>query len=329
VTRVTALHPIRLDNSYEVRINAFLPGEGVHLFNSPAFFQLHAATNRGFYYQLCQAHVQRADATLHFTSVPTRDTEFRSPLRGTFGGLSCSDKISLEHREAFLQAVETHLRGEGATELFIKEPPARHDLTSFSLNHSLYLRRGYEVAGHELNSSLSVCADPFVEGLDPGNRKRLRKASEAGYHARTLSPEEHEAAYQLIAANRERRGFPFSMSWAQVMEMRSTFPDRFVVFGVEQSGALAAAGICLRTTPVILYVYAWGEAADAVAFSPVTLLAACIYDYCRAQGVTLMDLGTSTVEGQPNYGLLRYKRHLGARESLQLRYMKQLIGGRA
>src|SRR5262249_29377061 len=152
------------------------------------------------------------------------------------------------------------------------------------------------------NSSITVDTGPFVRRLDAGNRKRLRKAADAGFSARRLPPEDHEAAYRLIATNRARRGFPFSMTWAHVSDMRAVFPDRLLVFGAEQSGQLAAAGICLRIAPAILYVYAWGEAAEALPYSPVTLLAASIYEYSRAEGIALMDLGTSTLEGQPNYG---------------------------
>lgn len=306
---------------HQVHVNAFLPSRSFHLFNSPAFFRLHAR-GRAYFYQLCRASSLRVEAAIHFAEV--EEGHFRSPSRGTFGGLSATDGLSLLRREQFLGAVEAHLVSHGATSLTILEPPLEYDLASFSQNFNLFLRSGYHVSGHELNCYIVVEGRPLIERLDRGNQKRLRNAVASGYEGFALSEAEHEAGYLVIAANRARRGFPLSMTWQQVAEMRATFPEDFQMVGIRREDAIVAAAICLRTEPEVLYVYAWGEADAMESLSPITLLASTLHDHCRTHGLGTLDLGTSTVEGQPNYGLLTYKRHLGAREALQLRFRKKL-----
>jgi predicted N-acyltransferase len=115
------------------------------------------------------------------------------------------------------------------------------------------------------------------------------------------------------------------MTWAALHAMIDALPTRVRCFGVHAAdGTMIASAICLLVNPTTLYVFYWGEIAGVESLSPVTLLAQCLFDHCKANAISLLDLGTSTVKGAPNEGLLRYKRHLGARISLKLTMHKAL-----
>jgi hypothetical protein len=312
---------LALDERYDVHVNAFLPAANNHLFNEPAFFRLHSVSPKDVYAQL----VRRADA-LVFATIGFHEVDhggFASLRRGTFGGLSQNQPVDLGLLEAFVGFVLDLLHGAGAAAVEIRCAPLSHDAARLSTFANVLLRRGAVVCGHELNFDLTVDDRPFVDRIDYGNVKRIRKCVREGFVARTLLPAEYDAAHDLIRRNRERRGYPITMTARQVEDMATTFPDRVHCFGVfndETSTDWAAAAICMAITSEILYIAYWGDGPDLGSFSPVALLASAIYEFAKQNGYRLLDAGIATSEGLPNPGLVTFKRNLGFSESLKLAF---------
>lgn len=315
---------IALGDKLDLLVDVFSAGQPTHIFNTPEFFSLHAGDGRGHYFQLAERKSKAVLATLHFTE--TGADCYRSPARGTYGGISSASDVPLEAFEDFLRAAEDVLREEGATQTEIVLPPASHDLPQFSVCFNILTRMGYAPARQELNYDIVVDNQPLSEHMDYGNRKRLNKCLRAGFTASPLGPENYRAAFDLIAANRRRRNFPVTMAYEDIVRMSETFGDRILFFGLARDSALAAAAVCLAVSPDVLYVFYWGDADGMQEYSPVVPLAAAIYAHCQSAGHRLMDVGTSTNHGTPNHGLVRFKRSLGMRESLKLTMTKQMAG---
>jgi predicted N-acyltransferase len=224
---------------------------------------------------------------------------------------------------AFVDCAEGLLRDAGARQLSLVLPPLAYHLHETSAWVNVLLRAGFAVTRHELSYAIDVNR-PFGDGIDRGNRKQLRKAEREGLVVADLAPHEYEAAYAVIVENRAKKGRTPSITWEGLQAMASGFPDAVRCFGARHGARLVAAAICLLVNPHVLYVFYWGEVAGAESSSPVTLVARHIHERCMAEGISLLDLGTATVLGVPDPGLVRYKRHLGCRESLKLTLAKDV-----
>jgi hypothetical protein len=144
-----------------------------------------------------------------------------------------------------------------------------------------------------------------------------------GLIAQAVRLAEYLNVYRVIEDNRRRRGFPMTMSAEQLGDMARAFPDRLHLFAVIAPGtppSMCAAAVTIALTESILYVLYWGDAAGMETYSPIALLASSIYDFCQARTFTRLDVGTSTVAGVPNHGLIQFKRNLGFVESLKLSF---------
>lgn len=295
-------------------VDRFLPQEGLHLFNRAEFFRLHAEDG-GHYFQWVVD--DRACATLHFTQV--REHVWRSPARGTFGGLSCTPGLRPEVLGEFLAQVTDYLAGQGARKLEVLLPPAQHAPADGAVQYFLLRSQGFAESLVDLNYGLPVDQRPFAERLNHANRKRLNKCRREGFSAAAETADALPAVYAVIAENREARGFPITMQLAPLQQMQALFPDTLELYGCRQQGELVAAAICLRLTPGILYVFYWGDRPGYAQYSPVTLLAESLYEDCQRRGIALLDAGTSTLDLQLNPGLIAFKRGLGFEESLKFR----------
>lgn len=320
------LRTLAIDDRFEVRINAFLPSSVDHLFNESAFFQLHSSSELDIYAQL----VRRSDGTVHgtFACYDIGQNQYASPKRGTFGGLSARRGLDFLLTERFLRAVLDHVRSRGATAVHVKCAPLSHDLPLSSITANIILRAGGKLSGFELNYDLPVDTRPFASRVDSGSRKRIRKCKDEGYVATEVGGTEEEArVYELIRANRERRGVPITMSAEQLEQMKLAFPDRiryFAVLAPDDNEEMVASAVCISLSSEVLYVFYWGDGPGMQAHSPVAILAEAIYEFAQANRYRLLDAGTSTSAGAPNLGLIAFKRGLGFTESLKPSYAVDL-----
>lgn len=306
-------------SEYRLLENAFAAPAMGSLFQSAAFHRLHAG-DAGAYFEWALAGT--VVASIHFTALD--DGLWRSPARGTFGGFACAPDIRLDTLFAFHDAVLARLAARGAKRVEILPAPMAHDPAAFSNQLYLLRSRGYDTTHCDLNHSLQVDERSLGERMSYGNLKRLRKCEREGLLAQALPVAALGEVYDTLAANRASKGHAMSMTLAQLEHMAQQLPEAFVLFGCRDGEQLAAAALCLRLSTEVLYVFYWGDRPGYAAQSPVVAVADAIYGYCRSHAIRLLDVGTSTVDREPNIGLIQFKRGLGFSESLKVRMGRSL-----
>ncbi|MEW1959070.1 GNAT family N-acetyltransferase [Kineococcus sp. NPDC059986] len=185
----------------------------------------------------------------------------------------------------------------------------------------VFCRQGWSLARAEVDEVIPVDEAPLEARMDRGNAKRLRKCHRDGLTGRLLAPDLLPSVHKNLVASRAARGWRLSMDLRQMQDMQDLYPDRVVLVGVESGGGLAATAFCLRLSPDVLYVFAWGHLPEYNSWSPVVALADALHVHCRSLGVRQLDLGTCPPD-QP--GLVRFKRGLGACGSLKVTLSKEL-----
>jgi len=307
------------DSALDIRVNAFVPSQGNHLFNELAYFNLHSRSNNDCYAQLVRQKDSRVLATLAFHETPVG--VYVSPGRGTFGGLSLNGELDFLTVEKFFQAVLDHLRMQGARAIRIRCAPASHDPSLFAVTFNALTRQGLRTAQPEVNYDMRIDGRSFIDRIDYGNVKRIRKCERSGFSCGRIDSALLPEVYQLLAESRARLGIVISMSLGQLRQMVEIFPKRIHFFAAYRGAGqrdMVAGAVCLTLMPGVLYVLYWGDAEGMRSYSPVAMLAATIYAFGADHGYTLLDIGIATLQGEPNYGLVNFKRNLGFTESLKL-----------
>lgn len=270
-----------------------------------AFASLHPAA-RAFRLQLVD-EAGRARAACAFG----HDGEaWRSPLRGSFGGLALPEGVD---GEPLLAESERRLAGPAEVVL----PPLAYAPEAVARELNLFLRRGWTVARHELTQAIPVGPGEFAGVVRKEKRRKLNLCRREGVAARRLAPSELEAAYAVLVEGRAKKGYPLSMSWPEVARMAAAFPEDVLAFGAEREGALLASAICVRIDARVLYAFYYGDRPGFEALNPALPVLEAAWTHWRDEGGGLLDLGASTIGGVPNDSLLAFKRSLGAELSLK------------
>ena len=129
--------------------------------------------------------------------------------------------------------------------------------------------------------------------------------------------------FDFVKRSRERKGFPLTLTFEQLKSLFELFPNQFKLFTVYLGDELAAVSVAIHINERILYHFFPADNERLLSFSPSIFLLEGIYNYCREQKMGILDLGIATYHGEPNLGLIRFKKNLGAQESLKLTFEKK------
>ena len=297
------------------------------LFNTPAYFGLHAGGFARAFYFVARHPVSLAPfAVAQFAEV--EPGHFRSPGRGSYGGVQLlAAKVEVALVEALVDAIGGFLGERGAGTVTVVLPPFDYSAADTSLVAHVMMRAGFRLAGHELNYAMRVSGSSLLPRMDHGNRKRVQAAQRLGLRFHHLAPEQLPDAYAVVAENRAKRGYTLSMSLDALAAMAQALPGRVRCFGVRLDAELIAAAVCVEVSRDVLYVFYWGELPGVERLSPVAYLASELYTVCVREDRRLLDIGTATLAGVPNHGLIRFKKNLGCRESMKLTLVRTRVAG--
>lgn len=304
---------------FDILENSFHQNCTDNFFCNPTFYKK-ISSKESVYFELKSKN--QIAAKIFFSALP--DSKWRSPGRGTYSGYVFDDNLPISDLFSFHQSVCQTISKKGGKYIEILLPPQSHDPVSFSKQFYMLLSDGFFVSRCDLNYSLNINSDNFLDRISYGNIKRCKKCSREGWIANQLPTSSLIDVYKTIETNRKSKGNVVSMALTELQEMVELFPDKYVLFGIEVNSILIASAICIRVSKNVLYVFYWGDLPGYNSFSPIVLLAKSIYEYCQREKIQFLDIGTSTIGSQMNEGLMKFKSGLGFSESIKVQMSKTI-----
>ena len=289
----------------------------------PAHLALAPAAGPGFSAYLEDAAAGRTMAQLHLSYDPGTGLA-RSPAQAPFGAVQLAPGLGRAAVHQLLEAVEAELHRRGLPRLVMRGYPFAYDLAGAATLAEVLRQRGYRVALAEQNYHLDPARD-YEAHLHASERRRLHKCRRAGLVVEQEPAYLLPRAYEFIRQCRQERGQALSLPLERVQALFRAFPREHFLFSVrEPGGAWAALTVAIQVSPTVLYNFYPASPLRCNARSPVVLLNEGLHAFARASGITVLDLGTSTLDSGPNTSLLRFKRHLGGVAGLRLSWEREL-----
>lgn len=298
---------------------AFSPDYSSYLFNHPDHLRLQA--DEWLSYYLLRNVNQKAMAQVSFH---LQNKKALTPVRAPFGSFLFSERLSPQVLYEFIQHCEEHLRKKGIKSICITEPPLYYR-QSGELLQTILLNLDYRISKAELSSGIRVDSISFEEKIEAWEKRKLKQSKMKGLTCKALPLSELENVYNFILRCRQQRGHSLSMTLEELTETVITFKKSFFLFVVHCDKEMAAASIAIQVNRSILYNFYSGHLKKFDALSPVVLLTGAMHKFCATHQIQLLDLGTSAINGQPNFRLLDFKLRLGAVPSMKLSFEKELV----
>lgn len=247
-----------------------------------------------------------------------------SPFRAPFGSFDFCATLQPQVLNEFVCDVEKGLVNAGVTGMTIKNPPLGYAPESLSLLETIMFNNGYHVVSSELSTLIPVTQAPFVSRIRVSERLRIRQALERGCVLRLLPLQRLGDVYRFLSAHHGGKGYTTSVTLAEFERTVALCPERFLLFVVVLDEKIIAASISIRFQEGKLYNFFANHDPAFNQISPMVLLLDGLYECCRQNGMTLLDLGTSALNGKPNYPLLDFKMRVGGIPSSKLTFHKKV-----
>jgi hypothetical protein len=234
-----------------------------------------------------------------------------SPCRAPFGSLELKSTITEGELLYFVNHLIDYFKKEGIEKIEIVSYPECYSPHKSLFIHQVLLSAGFKVTVTELNYHLEVDETPFADKIHLSEKRRLKKALQAGFTSEVSTHCDYGSMHRLISECRSRKGYPLSMQSEEFEKMFVQYPGRYLAFCIKDHGKLIATAVGVKVHSELLYNFLPADDIDYKNFSPMIMLTELMYQYCLANNMKLLDLGIGTYKGIRNEGLIKFKEHTG------------------
>ena len=234
------------------------------------------------------------------------------------------DYIKIEEIDQALELLEQYAATQHIDKIFFRCPPAFYDSSFLSKLYNCLIRFGYQIAMCDLNYQFHLRKDKlYMDLLHRNARKNLKQAMKRNLELFQCSTdEEKKEAYHIIAANRESKGYPLRMTYDQIMETVQYTIHDFFILKCDCIGI--ASAIVFKVTNNCHQVIYWGNLEGTEHNRPMNYLAYMLYHHYLEKGIEFLDIGPSTENGMPNYGLCDFKESIGCEVDTKYTFVKNI-----
>ena len=252
--------------------------------------------------------------------------ELRTPFSAPFGGFSfVREDISIDQIEAGVDALIQYATGKGYTSIQYTMPPLFYHQGFNNKLVNILHRKIFKVKAIDLNYefNLQKFSENYEVTIWHNARKNLRISIKQDFDfVKCETAETKLAAYEVIKENRSRKGYPLKMTFEQVIKTAEVITADF--FLVKKGKESVASAIVFHVAPGIVQVIYWGDIPDFATQKPMNFLSYCVFRHYKEAGLQFVDIGPSTENGVPNYGLCEFKESIGCDISLKFSFIKTI-----
>lgn len=259
--------------------------------------------------------------------VGIRDGEVLCPFSAPFGTMVAIRKpVSIKYYDEAIDALDIFVFKNNYKSMRFVLPPMFYDETGISILVNTLYRKGYGVKNIDLNFQFDlkkVCTEMYPDMIPHNGRKNLRIGLDSDLllkHCETT--DEVKKAYNVIAENRESKGYPLRMTLQQVIDTVQIVDHDF--FLVMKDGEAIAAALIYYINEDVAQVIYWGDRPGFGNIKPINYLAYQLIHYYGEKGLSYLDIGPSTEGSLPNYGLCDFKESIGCGISSKMMMVKNI-----
>lgn len=292
-----------------------------HVYNSVAFNELNRHKCQKLHYLLFK------EGKIRFGLIACQSNhELISPFSAPFGGLSYSHEFpELQFLEKALLALDDYTSHNYCNSINLVLPPLFYAGSHLSVLVNTAIRHNYSIQSADLNHLFKTVHINTVnpEGTMARNaRKNLAISLKNNLTFRTPDHVGIDTAYPVIKTNRDAKGFQLKMSLTALHETATVIRiDSFVVSYEDQS---IAAAIVFHVAKEIVQVIYWGDNPEYSHLKPMNFLSFQLFKYYREQKIRVVDIGPSSQNSIPFYGVANFKESIGCDVSLKFTLRKDL-----
>ena len=289
------------------------------IFNSVGFVELNKSKVEEIFYLVFRDTKARLGIILG-----RRRQELFSPFSAPYGGFVYNDEdCKATIIDAAIGALDNWIIQKGFSKLSISLPAMHYNPHFLTRIVNGLHNRNYVVNGLDVNHHFEIpnqFEESYFSVLQRNARKNLNNALKHGFIFHHLDSSDALRAHNIISVNRAAKQKPLRLTLEQILEVSGvTTIDYFVV---AHDGIDVAAAIVFGINDQLAQVVYWGDNPQYAELRSMNFLTYKVFEFYALKGLKTLEIGISTENSIPNYGLCEFKESIGCKVSLKYCFSK-------
>ncbi|MGB9720706.1 MAG: GNAT family N-acetyltransferase [bacterium] len=241
----------------------------------------------------------------------------------SYGGFVLKSGIGIHDIYLCVTHLIEFLKKEGIKKIILTQTPLIYYREPNQYIDFTLMKHGFKYRKREITAviPLDVAEPLFV--FHPDARRSTKKAMREDVKVKIT--DDYSQYYEILKNNLGmRHNVSPTHTLSELLKLKNMFPDDIILFGAYLREKMIGGMVIFVTNPKVLLAFYISHDNQYQAYRPVNLLFYEVIKWGRLKGFKYLDLGTFTLNMEPNWGLGRFKENFNARGFLRDTYEMDL-----
>jgi lipid II:glycine glycyltransferase (peptidoglycan interpeptide bridge formation enzyme) len=241
----------------------------------------------------------------------------------SYGGFVLKKGLGIHEICQCVNHLVDYLKREGIKRVILTQPPIIYYQDPNQYIDFALMKAGFRYRKREITAVIPLnVAEPLLT-FHPDARRSTKKAIREGVKVRIS--EDYTQYYEILKNNLSmRHNVSPTHTLSELMKLKEMFPDRIILFSAYLKDRMIGGIVIFVTNPNVILAFYISHDNQYQVYRPVNLLFYEVIKWGRLKGFKYLDLGTFTLNMEPNWGLGRFKENFNARGFLRDTYEIEL-----
>lgn len=234
----------------------------------------------------------------------------------SYGGLVLRKSIGIHKTCLIVEHLIDHLKGRGFKKILLTQTPLIYYREPDQYVDFALLKSGFRYRKREITAVIPIdVADPLLT-FHADARRSTKKAKREGVSV-SIS-DDFKTFYAILKHNLGMRHNVLpTHTLDELIRLKNLFPDDILLFAAFRKRKMIGGIVVFCTNQNVLLAFYISHDSEFQIYRPVNLLFYEVLKWGRNRGYKYLDLGTFTLDMNPNWGLGRFKENHNARGFLR------------
>lgn len=241
----------------------------------------------------------------------------------SYGGFVLKSGLGIHDIYLCVAHLVEFLKKEGIKKVILTQTPLVYYREPNQYIDFVLMKHRFKYKKREVTAVIPLdVAEPLLV-FHPDARRSTKKAIREGVKVRIT--DDYAQYYGILKNNLSmRHNVSPTHTLQELLKLKNIFPDDIILFGVYLKEKMIGGMVVFVTNTKVILAFYISHNNQYQAYRPVNLLFYEVIKWGRMEGYKYLDLGTFTLNMEPNWGLGRFKENFNARGFLRDTYEKEL-----
>jgi hypothetical protein len=229
----------------------------------------------------------------------------------SYGGLVVKHGIGIHTVYLAVEHLAAYYRSHGFKKIIATQTPLIYFQDPHQYVDFVFSKLGFTYLKREVTAVIPITSAEPLSLFHADARRSTKKAQREGVHVRIT--DEYETFYTILKNNLGmRHNVTPTHTLTELLKVQKLFPQEILLFGAYVDHTMIGGVVIFVANPQTLLAFYISHDNEYQHYRPVNMLFYEILQWGYLRGFKYLDLGTFTLNMEPNWGLGRFKENHNA-----------------